>query len=194
MHDTPVIILANGGSSRFGSPKSQAMLNGRPLIDWVYERVSAQTSGSVLINAAAPLKTSFPASYVNDELERGLGPLAGIHAALRWAKGQGQARVATVSVDTPFLPLDLLTWLHDAGAPACAKSGGRKHPIIGLWDASACDQLEAYLKTGSFSAHGWLELCGARAVPFGPEEGIDPFFNINTPEDMQAAEDYLHAS
>ncbi|MEO1321391.1 MAG: molybdenum cofactor guanylyltransferase [Pseudomonadota bacterium] len=190
----PVVILANGASKRFGRPKSEARLGEKTLIEWVFERMRSQTNAPILINANAPIKTAPDAPYLPDLLGPSLGPLAGIHAAVKWATSQGYEAVATVSVDTPFLPLLLLQRFEQATAPCFASCGGRSHPTIGLWMADSGELLEEQLAIGNRSVHGWLETCRAKKVDFELEGEIDPFININTTEDLARAAAYLLAS
>ncbi|MEL7285885.1 MAG: NTP transferase domain-containing protein, partial [Pseudomonadota bacterium] len=98
----PVVILADGGSTRFGRPKSEAFLCNKPLIEWVFERIRAQTDAPILINASAQIKTAADAPYLPDLLGPDLGPLAGIHAGLEWANANGYKSIATERDEKPF--------------------------------------------------------------------------------------------
>ena len=124
------------------------------------------------------------------------GPLAGVLSAMDWAAGLGQAQVATVPWDTPFLPRDLLARLAEAaeagGAPialACgpdAERGEALHPAVGLWSCALREDLRAALAAGTRRVRGWAAVQGFATARFeGPP---DPFFNINTPADMAQAE------
>lgn len=185
--DLPIVILANGKSTRFGSPKADAKLGSKTLLEIVHERVALQTSGPVIVNASQRYTTGFNADYIEDTIGSGLGPLAGIHASMSWARQKGYLSVATVSVDTPFVPINLITRLIEAGAAAHAVSRNRKHPTIGLWDVTTIELLERMLEREDYAAHRWLEQCQARSVIFEDANGMDPFFNINTAEDLEAA-------
>ena len=186
--DIACVILAGGASVRFGGDKGLAALRGRPLIGHVVERLRAQTGGVVGVNAAeGSLYASFADVVVPDLLGGGLGPLAGLHAALTWAKGQGDERVVTCAVDTPFLPGDLIERFLAADGPAVAASGGRVHPVCGIWPVGLLAQLEAMLEAGGRAVMGWVDACGAQRIEFAALDGLDPFFNINTVEDLAAA-------
>ena len=105
MTSIPVCILAGGGSRRFGSPKGLAEIGGTSLIARVIDQVSCQTDSALVINAPADgAYGGLGLPVVPDALGSDLGPLAGIHAAMVWGAEQGSARVATVALDTPFLP------------------------------------------------------------------------------------------
>ncbi|GAB5458706.1 MAG: hypothetical protein Hens3KO_17360 [Henriciella sp.] len=116
------------------------------------------------------------------------GPLAGLLTAFSFAKSIGSETVLTAPIDTPFLPRTLLRDLIDAGSPAIAASRGRVHPLCGLWAVALQTDLEKALDQGIRSATAWSELCGANMVEFALENGRDPFFNINTEEDLAYAQ------
>ena len=187
----PICILAGGTSRRFGEDKALAVLGGKPLIEHVLERVRRATSGTIAINAPSPggfERIGLP--VVADAAWEGAGPLAGILTAMEWASSIGATQVATLAVDLPFAPLDFVKTLSANGAPAIAVSGDRWHPVNGLWKADQSSALRSYLESGKRSAHGWAEHCNASLVPFDPAPGeVDPFWNINTREDLAKAEE-----
>ena len=186
--DIACVVLAGGASARFGGDKGLAVLQGRPLIGHVLERLRAQTGGVVGVNAAEDSSyAAFADVVVPDLLGGGLGPLAGVHAALSWAKGQGSERVVTCAVDTPFLPGDLIERFLATDGPAVAASCGRVHPVCGIWPVGLLPQLERRLADGQRAAWGWAQLCGALRIEFAALDGLDPFFNINTADDLAAA-------
>ena len=186
---TPICILAGGASRRFGSPKGLALLNGETLLDKVSRAVSAQTQGPVALNTAPDgpyAGTSLP--IVPDLAEGQVGALIGLHAAMNWAANIGSSYVVTCPIDTPFLPQDLVLRLHDSGAPAICASNGRWHPIIGLWPTALAAELEEFLKKEARSVHAWAQRCGSAVIDFSVDEaGRDPFFNINSQSDLDAA-------
>ena len=186
--DIPVVILAGGASSRFGSPKALAELNGKPLIAHVIDQLQPQTTGPIVINTNDPeLFADFPQVCIADILPKGTGPLAGLHAALSWAEGEGHDAVVTSPVDTPFLPRDLIVKLSVAGEAAVAKTDERTHPLCGFWPAMLRERLELEVAGGLRTAHGWAKLAKAVELAFRKTDGVDPFFNINLNEDIQKA-------
>lgn len=189
----PICILAGGGSRRFGEDKALAKLGGKPLLSHVLGRVRGQTSGPIAINTApAQEYERWGLPIITDTARDGVGPLAGITTATEWAGAQGSDRVVTIAVDLPFAPFDFVKKLSAAGAPAIAITAGRWHPVNGLWRADQLLALQTYLESGKRSAHGWAESCNAALVTFDHAAGgIDPFWNINTPEDMSKAEEML---
>ena len=123
------------------------------------------------------------------------GPLAGILAGLDWAAAQAPEIADLVSVpgDCPFLPADLVRRLsaarRTAGQPlACARSGDWRHPVVGLWPVALRDDLrKALLEEGLHKIEAWTARHGV-AIADWPAAPVDPFFNVNTPEDAAAAE------
>jgi len=118
------------------------------------------------------------------------GPLAGVLAGMRWAAGLGAADLLSVPTDTPFLPGDLVARLvagRGAAAVACAASGGFVHPVVALWRVGLADALEAALAAGTRRVEGWMRARGLAEVDFA-DEGGDPFANVNTPEELSAAQ------
>jgi molybdopterin-guanine dinucleotide biosynthesis protein A len=194
------VILAGGLARRMeGRSKALLDLGGRPLISRVIERLKPQVA-SILLNANADLErlAGFGLPVRADVIPGHAGPLAGILTGLRWARETSPAArwLLSVAVDTPFFPADLAIRLHAAcrqGADlACAASGGRRHPVFGLWPLSIADDLERALtredlrKIDRFTSRYRLAV-----VDFPVEEGCDPFFNINHPEDLRKAETLL---
>ncbi len=183
------VILAGGQSSRFGSQKSVALLKGVRLIDRVIRSLESQSAKRVVINANSP-QTGAAAKYVRvaDRAPHISGPLAGIRAALQWAEEAGLKRVITVPTDTPFLPDNLLERFSAETGAGVAMSDQLLHPTTGVWPTHLLPNLNAFLKDGHRTAAAWCDLCGATAIKFELENGIDPFFNINTKEDLLCAE------
>jgi molybdopterin-guanine dinucleotide biosynthesis protein A len=185
------VILAGGLSRRMGGgDKPLLPLAGRPLLAHVIERLRPQV-GALAVNANgnATRFAPFGLEVVADDSADFAGPLAGILAAMNWAKRlhPSAAAVLTVPADTPFLPRDLASRLKAAGAPSLARSGGRIHPVVGLWPLRLRDDLQRALRgEGIRKVEDWTARFDPAIVDF--EAGaIDPFFNINTPEDLARA-------
>lgn len=189
MRNIPAVIIAGGSAERFGSPKGLAKIDDKTLLQCVIDRLQAQTKAAIALNAASdgPYANS-GRQILEDRTFKQCGPLAGLLTALSFAKSIGSEAVLTAPIDTPFLPLTLLHDLIDAGLPAIATSNGRVHPICGLWPVALQVDLEKALYQGVRSAIAWSEFCGASAVEFTLENGRDPFFNINTEEDLAYAQ------
>jgi len=189
LSDIPCVILAGGGSRRFGSPKGLADFNGAPLISRIVEIISRQSSAPIAINANETGHfQALALPILSDDADKaGIGPLAGISAAMRWGQKLKASTVATLAVDTPFIPSDFLARLERAGAPAVASSEGRIHAVCGLWQPQQLETLEDGIANGVRAAREWVNLCGARVCEFERSGGHDPFFNVNTPDDLKRA-------
>lgn len=187
--EIPVVILAGGRSSRFGGDKATAKLAGIPLFEHVIHALRPQTSGPIVLNTNVPEHFDIlDVQCVGDAEFGDQGPLTGIYTALDWARAQHFSDVATVAVDTPFLPDNLLHKLKQDTEPAIASSVGKLHPICGHWPVGLLPLLTEFLISGSRAAKAWSEHCGACEVPFEVAGRSDPFFNINTRADLLEAE------
>ncbi|MCF4166230.1 molybdenum cofactor guanylyltransferase MobA [Zavarzinia compransoris] len=191
------LILAGGRSLRFGGGhKGLAPLAGRPLLTHVIERVAPQCGPLALnLNGDAGDFTGFGLPVVPDTVAGYPGPLAGVLAGLRWLAREAPNRpLLTVTVDEPFVPRDLaprLTAAHDV--IAFARSGGRSHWLAALWSPPIVEDLERALRVdGITRIRDFVARHSACGVDFheGPP---DPFFNVNTPEDLARAESFMGA-
>lgn len=194
------VILAGGLSRRMGGgDKGLATLGTRSMLAEVVARIAPQV-GRLALNAngdpARFATLSLP--VVADTIEGFVGPLAGVLAGMRWsASADAHAtHIATVSSDAPFFPADLVARLAAAVAErptaiALARSGGELHPVIGLWPVRLADDLESALRSGVRKVLAWTDVHGTVAVDFPFLEAgghrIDPFFNANTPQDLDEA-------
>jgi molybdopterin-guanine dinucleotide biosynthesis protein A len=187
----PAMILAGGLSRRMGGgDKCLLPLGGRPLLVHLIERIRPQVAALALnANGDATRFTGFGLDVVADDIADFAGPLAGVLAALTWARRAHPAAsaVLTLPADTPFLPSDLVVRLAAAGRPSVAASAGRIHPVAGLWPL----ELEAGLRKalreeGLRKVEDWTARLSPAVVDFVAEP-VDPFFNINTLEDLDRA-------
>lgn len=199
----PAIILAGGLSRRMGRDKALASLGGRPLIAHVIERLSTQTSMRA-INAPADFPNDFGLPVVPDTLAGHPGPLAGIAAGMRHAAvlAPAASHLLVVPADCPFVPRDLVSRLaaslSDKSAIVLARSNGRLHPVVGLWPIPLAPAIEAWLADPeNRKLMHFIEAQRVVVVDFEPIETaaglLDPFLNINTPEDLLQAERYFEA-
>jgi molybdopterin-guanine dinucleotide biosynthesis protein A len=182
------LILAGGQGSRLGYvDKAFLRLDGRPLISHLLDRLTPQVKKIAISANGDPSRfAAFHLPVLADAPEHaGKGPLAGVAAGLVWAQKIGADTLLTVPVDTPFAPTDLLAALSPAAAVACYQ--GRQHHLVAHWPVSLLPALQNFLSApGAYRVRDALDLCAARQVEFtGP---IDPFLNINTQEDLAAAQ------
>lgn len=164
------MVLAGGRSSRFGSDKAVALLQGRSLLEHAMAALSAHAQYQVI---AGREFDGLP--HVADHPAPGLGPLGGLCGGLRFARDQGYDRVLSCGVDSPDVPLGVLK--H---APCYLAA----QPIVGLWPVAAREALERFLKEDTRrSVRGFAERIGASAIRVGTEPS-----NINTPADLAQVE------
>lgn len=177
------IVLAGGQSRRMGGgDKGLLDLGGRPVIAHVIERLGCARAISANGDPARFARFGLP--VLPDSVPDWPGPLAGVLAGMDWAAGQGIARILTAAADTPFFPRDLGTRLAAAKAPVVMATGGGDHPAFAMWDVALRDDLRAALHSGTRRMRDWMDARGALRVE---SPGEDPFFNINTPADLDAA-------
>ena len=180
------LILAGGNGSRLGGvDKAFLDLNGHPLITHLLNRLKRQVK-KIAISANGDTRRFDPLNLevLTDGPFLGVGPLAGIARGLEWADQQMAESLITVPVDTPFIPPDLIERLTPA--PTVAVFGGRQHHLVAHWQISARSSLVHFLQIGApYKVRDFLRVCGALQISFdGP---VDPFLNINTPDDLKSA-------
>jgi molybdopterin-guanine dinucleotide biosynthesis protein A len=179
------IILAGGKGTRMGGvDKGLQPLRGRPMIEWVLERLVPQVS-EVIINANQNIERyeKYGHRVVRDQIGGFAGPLAGLHAGLKFAK---HPLVATVPCDSPFLPDDLVSRLENALHEkdlAVAKTGDQPHPVFALMKRQVRESLEAFLAAGGRKIDAWYAALEVVEVSFDDE--ADAFRNINTLEELR---------
>jgi molybdopterin-guanine dinucleotide biosynthesis protein A len=194
------ILLAGGRSSRMGGgDKCLRMLGGKPILARIIERLKPQVSDMVINANGEPSRfVQFGLPVVADSVAGFAGPLAGVHAGLEWVKtSRPEIRYAvTVAADTPFFPADLVGRFvakqKGGSTLLVARSSEGVHPVIGLWPVAIISALEASLKQGMRKVGAWTKEHGAVEVFFPEVElggrRIDPFFNINEPQDLAEAD------
>jgi molybdopterin-guanine dinucleotide biosynthesis protein A len=179
------LILAGGKGTRLGGADKAFMpLNGQPLITHLFTRLTPQVNRiAISANGDATRFAAFRLPVLPD-LHHGKGPLAGVAAGLAWAADIGAAALLTIPVDTPFIPRDLAERLAPAPSVSCYR--GRQHHLAALWPVDCLPMLERFLEPeGKYKVRDFLKLIRARQVAFNAP--YDPFLNINTPEDLEAA-------
>jgi len=190
------LILAGGLARRMGGgDKTLIRVGDRTILERAIARLGCQCAG-LLVNANGDLSrfSRFGLPVVADDVEGFAGPLAGILAGLDWVAAKAPAIDWVVSVpgDCPFLPGDLVARFHAARAAkrlplACARSGEWRHPVVGLWPVALRDDLRGALGGGLRKIEAWTEKHGVAPAEW-PADPVDPFFNVNTPEDAAEAE------
>jgi molybdopterin-guanine dinucleotide biosynthesis protein A len=191
------LVLAGGLARRMGGgDKGLIRIGGATILERALARVGPQCAGLIINANGDPARFArFGLPVVADDVEGFAGPLAGILAGLDWLAANEPAIgwLASVPGDCPFLPRDLVRRLHAArvaaGVPlACAKSGDWRHPVVGLWRVDLrADLRRAVVAEGLRKIEVWTARHGV-ALAEWPAEPVDPFFNVNTPEDAAQAQ------
>lgn len=195
----PGVIVAGGQSRRMGGgDKFLLPLGGKPIIARIIERFGRQASPLAINANGDPGRISdFGLPVIPDTFEGFAGPLAGVLAAMNWAAevAPQASHVATCAADTPFFPEDYVAVLRDKAGPetiVLATSDGNRHPVFGLWPVALAGDLAAWLAgTDTYKVLAWVNRHEKAFADFAlyrmGGETIDPFFNINTPEDLDTA-------
>ena len=190
------LVLAGGLARRMGGgDKALLRIGGETILERTLSRFAPECE-CVIINANGDLgRFAFTAlPVVADDVAGFAGPLAGILAGLDWAARNAPeiGWIASVPGDCPFLPRDLVKRLHaarlaDGTSLACARSGEWRHPVVGLWSVALRHDLRRALVDEDLrKIEIWTTRHGV-AIADWPAAPIDPFFNVNTPEDLAAA-------
>ena len=193
----PGVILAGGLARRMGGgDKPLREIGGHTILARVVARLAPQCECLALSANGDPLRfASFELPVVPDRIEHYPGPLAGILAGLDWgaAHRPNAQWILSAPGDCPFLPRDLVVRLRQAVSAesaelAVAASGGRTHPVIGLWKVALREALhQALVVEGLRKVGEWTDRYRVATVTW-PAEPLDPFFNANTVEDLAEAE------
>jgi molybdopterin-guanine dinucleotide biosynthesis protein A len=164
-------VLAGGRSSRFGSDKAAALIDGKPMLDRVIEALAPQVDGILVCGRESPDHRCVPDRPAPD-----LGPLGGLNAALHHAAANGFGAVISVPCDTPRLPADLRAQLGEPDEGVVVQG----LPVIGLWPARLAGALDDFLAhTESRAVGAWVVHVGARRAALR-----DLPANVNTPSDL----------
>jgi molybdenum cofactor guanylyltransferase len=191
------VVLAGGLARRIGGgDKPLCKIGGHTILSRVIARLEPQCERLFLSANGDPMRfASFGLPVIADGVKQHPGPLAGILAGLDWvaAHRPNTQWILSVPGDCPFLPRDLVVRLRQAVSAedaelAVAASQGRSHPVIGLWKVALRDALrEALVVEGLRKVQVWTERYRVATVAW-PDEPLDPFFNVNTVEDLAEAE------
>jgi molybdenum cofactor guanylyltransferase len=194
------VLLAGGLARRMGGgDKCLRPLGGKPILAQVIERARPQVAALVLNANGDPARfAAFDLPVAADVVEGFAGPLAGVLTGMDWARAHRPdcPWIATIATDTPFFPPDLVARMvaaveRDDADLACAASGGRAHPVFGLWPVRLANELRAAMvEEGIRKVDVWTARHPLVEVPFAADP-VDPFFNTNRPEDLAEAERLL---
>tara|TARA_B100001559_G_scaffold225030_1_gene188983 strand:+ start:258 stop:866 length:609 start_codon:yes stop_codon:yes gene_type:complete len=190
-------VLAGGKSQRFGEDKSQVMLEGKLLIDYILSEISSEFREILVVsNNKIDFKNSEKISIIED-FKKGLGPLGGVLSAMKWVKenNKNYEWVSTFPADTPFFKKEILQKFYkeieiEKSKLFFIKSNMTRHNIFGLWSIDLLDKLEEDLNKGDRKVELWANSVGVKVIDMD-FKNIDPFFNINTKQDLEKAKEKL---
>jgi molybdopterin-guanine dinucleotide biosynthesis protein A len=190
-------VLAGGKSQRFGEDKSQVMLEGKLLIDYILSEISSEFREILVVsNNKIDFKNSEKISIIED-FKKGLGPLGGVLSAMKWVKenNKNYEWVSTFPADTPFFKKEILQKFYkeieiEKSRLFFIKSNNTRHNIFGLWSINLLDKLEEDLNRGDRKVELWANSVGVKVIDMD-FKNIDPFFNINTKQDLEKAKEKL---
>lgn len=187
------VILAGGKATRMGGgDKGLLPLGSGTILDQVIARLAPQVDGLALNANGDPARfASLNLPVIGDSITGFAGPLAGVLAGLDWAAKAGADTIVTVAADTPFFPCDLVPRLQLAAEGmahplALATTPDGRHPTFGLWPVALREDLRMALSGGLRKVVQWTDAHGGQSALF--EGAGDPFFNVNTPEELAIAQ------
>ena len=187
------VVLAGGKSQRFGEDKTQVKLNNKILIDYILSEIIDQFNEILIIsNNQIKFKHSTKISIIKDIIE-GLGPLGGILTAMKWIKNNKKVYkwISTFPSDTPFFTKNELKIFYEKidikkNKLFFIKNKNTRHNIFGLWSMDLLDKLESDIQKGERKVELWADSVDVEIINVDYKEK-DPFFNINTKEDLEKA-------
>ena len=186
-------VLAGGKSQRFGEDKSQVKLGDKLLIDYILSEIIDEFNEVLVVsNNLIDFKQSEKISLIKD-FKKDLGPLGGVLTAMKWVKDNNKDYqwISTFPVDTPFFKNQILKDFFKKinmkeGKLFFINSNDTRHNIFGLWSLDLMDKLEEDLDKGERKVEVWANSIGVKNINM-KFENKDPFFNINTKEDLKKA-------
>ena len=187
------VVLAGGKSERFGQDKSQIKLNGKLLINYILSEIIDEFNETLIV-------ANRPINYINskkitkiEDYKKKLGPLGGVLSAMKWIKEnkKNYKWLSTFPVDTPFFKKEQLKSFYEKvdlkeGKLFFMMNKKTRHNIFGLWSLDLIDQLEKDLSRGERKVEVWANSIGVSTVNISYKK-LDPFFNINTKQDLEKA-------
>ena len=187
------VVLAGGKSQRFGQDKSQVKLQDKLLIDYILSEIINEFH-EILIVANEPINfMNSKKISITKDFKNGLGPLGGVLTAMKWIKEKKRKYkwISTFPTDAPFFTIKELKYFYEnidinKSKLFFIKNKNTRHNIFGLWSLELIEQLENDLLKGERKVEVWADSIGVKTVNIDYKK-TDPFFNINTKEDLKKA-------
>ena len=190
-------VLAGGKSKRFGDDKSQFKLEGKLLIDYILSEIKDEFEEILVVSNNQINFDKLEKITLIEDHKKGLGPLGGVLSAMKWVKNNNKDYkwISTFPTDTPFFKRSILQKFlqnikFEESKLFFIKSNNTRHNIFGLWSIDLLDRLEEDLHKGERKVEMWANKVGVKLINM-EFENKDPFFNINTKDDLIKAEKYL---
>ena len=191
------VVLAGGKSQRFGEDKSQVKLGDKILIDYILSEIIDEFNEVLVVsNNSINFRKSKKISLIQD-FKKDLGPLGGVLTAMKWVKDNNKDYqwISTFPVDTPFFKNQILKDFlkkidQEEDKLFFIKSNNTRHNIFGIWSIDLIDKLEEDLIRGERKVEFWANSVGVKNIEM-EFDNKDPFFNINTKEDLKKAIEIL---
>lgn len=192
------VVLAGGQSKRFGQDKSQVQLGGKILIDYILLEILDQFNEILIIsNNDIKFLNSKKITKIED-YKKDLGPLGGVLTAMKWIKKNNREYkwISTFPSDTPFFKKKYLSNFiknidDEKSKLFFIKSNDKRHNIFGLWSTELLDRLEDDVTNkGERKVEIWANKVGVKTINMEFKNN-DPFFNINTKEDLEKAKELI---
>ena len=187
------VVLAGGKSQRFGQDKSQVKLQGKILIDYILSEIVEEFNETLIVTNNSINFMQSDKIFLTKDFKNGLGPLGGVFTAMKWVKENNKKYnwISTFPTDTPFFKKKELKNFYKNikigdSKLFFIKSKKTRHNIFGLWSMDLMDQLESDLLKGERKVELWANSVGVSIINIEYKK-IDPFFNINTKEDLEKA-------
>ena len=192
------VVLAGGKSQRFGQDKSQVKLKDKILIDYILSEIIDEFNETLIVtNKTINFMESEKITIIKD-FKEGLGPLGGVLSAMKWIKKNNKKYnwISTFPSDTPFFTKKELKNFYksiqiEKNKLFFIKNNKTRHNIFGLWSLELMDQLESDLLKGERKVEFWANSIGVSTINVECQN-FDPFFNINTKEDLEKAKEILN--
>ena len=192
------VVLAGGKSKRFGDDKSQAKLGGKILIDYILSEIVNEFEEVLIVANDTINHLSSDKIVIIEDFKKNLGPLGGILSAMKWVKKKNKSYqwIASFPSDTPLFKItmfnDFLKKVNEKESELFfMKTKEKRHNIFGLWNVDLIDQLENDLENGSRKVEKWANNIGVKTINIKFDKE-DPFFNINTKDDLEKVEKIIN--
>ncbi len=187
-HNILGVVLAGGKSKRFGKDKTEAKLGDKTLLQHTLNKIKNKLSNIVIVSNKKEIEDY---KIIKDCIDGQLGPLVGVLSAMKWVKKNNFSYnwIATFPCDTPFFDNSIIDKFKLASESKDSllyfiNTNKQRHNIFGLWSIKLVEILEKdIIKNNYRKVEEWANKIGVKNINVS-YNGINPFFNINTNEDL----------